>query len=115
MHSTRQWLGAGVAILMVVAATLAPSGARAVPRGLLRVHATLGFGRRHVTPAVARFADKYPEVEVQLDRQGLVVMEVALFNLEPMVIMVEVVVEVVTDKEPGQPRPQAITAALVEA
>jgi DNA-binding transcriptional LysR family regulator len=43
------------------------SGARAVPRGLLRVHATLGFGRRHVTPAVARFADKYPEVEVQLD------------------------------------------------
>jgi DNA-binding transcriptional LysR family regulator len=37
-----------------------------VPRGLLRVSATLGFGRRHVAPALSRFARDYPEVEVQL-------------------------------------------------
>ena len=42
------------------------AGARAVPRGLLRVSATLGFGRRHVAPALSRFARDYPEVEVQL-------------------------------------------------
>ena len=42
------------------------AGARAVPRGLLRVSATLGFGRRHVAPALSRFARVYPEVEVQL-------------------------------------------------
>ena len=42
------------------------TGARATPRGLLRVHATLGFGRRHVAPAVSAFARKHAEVEVQL-------------------------------------------------
>lgn len=42
------------------------TGARAAPRGLLRVRATLGFGRRHVTPAVSAFALKHPQVEVQL-------------------------------------------------
>lgn len=42
------------------------AGARAVPRGLLRVHATLGFGRRHIVPAVSRFVQAHPEVEVQL-------------------------------------------------
>lgn len=42
------------------------AGARATPRGLLRVHATLGFGRRHIAPAVSEFLHKYPEVEVQL-------------------------------------------------
>ncbi len=40
--------------------------ARAVPRGLLRVNATLGFGRRHIAPLISRFARKYPDVEVQL-------------------------------------------------
>lgn len=44
----------------------AVAGARAAPRGLLRVHATLGFGRRHVAPAVADFLHKFPDVEVQL-------------------------------------------------
>jgi DNA-binding transcriptional LysR family regulator len=39
---------------------------RAEPKGLLRVNATFGFGRRHVAPAVAAFARRYPEVEVQL-------------------------------------------------
>lgn len=42
------------------------SGARGAPRGLLRIHATLGFGRRHIAPAVSAFLHKYPEVEVQL-------------------------------------------------
>ena len=42
------------------------SGARSLPRGLLRVHATLGFGRRHVAPAVSAFAALHADVEVQL-------------------------------------------------
>ena len=40
--------------------------ASAVPTGLLRVNATLGFGRSHVGPLISRFARKYPEVEVRL-------------------------------------------------
>lgn len=39
---------------------------RAVPKGLLRVNATLGFGRSHVAPLISKFARKYPDVEVQL-------------------------------------------------
>ena len=33
---------------------------------MLRVNATLGFGRMHVAPAIATFARLYPKVEVQL-------------------------------------------------
>lgn len=40
--------------------------AKATPQGLLRVNATLGFGRSHVAPLVSRFARRHPEVEVQL-------------------------------------------------
>lgn len=40
--------------------------AREVPRGLLRVNATLGFGRNHVAPLISRFVRKHTEVEVQL-------------------------------------------------
>ena len=40
--------------------------ARAEPRGLLRVNATLGFGRSHVAPLISRFVKRHPEVEVQL-------------------------------------------------
>ena len=40
--------------------------AKLEPRGLLRVSATLGYGRRHVAPVVSRFAKKYPQVQVQL-------------------------------------------------
>ena len=40
--------------------------AKAVPKGLLRVNATLGFGRCHVAPLISRFARKHPQVEVQL-------------------------------------------------
>lgn len=36
------------------------------PRGLLRVNATLGFGRSHVGPLISRFARRNPEVQVQL-------------------------------------------------
>ena len=42
------------------------TGSRAVPKGLLRVCATLGFGRRHIAPALSKFARQYPDVEVQL-------------------------------------------------
>jgi len=41
-------------------------GAKGEPQGLLRVNATLGFGRSHVAPLISKFVRKYPEVEVQL-------------------------------------------------
>ena len=37
------------------------------PRGLLRVNATMGFGRRFVAPAVAAFCERYPSVQVHLE------------------------------------------------
>jgi LysR family transcriptional activator of dmlA len=40
---------------------------RATPRGLLRVNATLGFGRTTIAPLVSNFAARYPEVEVQME------------------------------------------------
>ena len=43
------------------------SSSRGVPKGVLRVNATFGFGRRHITPAIAAFVQRYPEVEVQLE------------------------------------------------
>lgn len=45
--------------------TLAAS--RDVPRGLLRINATFGFGRRHLAPAISAFLALYPEVEVMLE------------------------------------------------
>jgi DNA-binding transcriptional LysR family regulator len=39
---------------------------KATPKGLLRVNATLGFGRMHVAPVISRFVKKHPQVEVQL-------------------------------------------------
>ena len=42
------------------------AGARAIPRGLMRISATLGFGRHHVAPALSEFVRIYPEVEAQL-------------------------------------------------
>jgi len=47
------------------------AGAAALPRGLLRVSATLGFGRRHIAPVLSKFARAYPEVEVQLHLTSL--------------------------------------------
>jgi LysR family transcriptional regulator, transcriptional activator for dmlA len=43
------------------------SSSRSVPRGLLRVNATLGFGRTTIAPLVSEFARRHPHVEVQLD------------------------------------------------
>src|SRR5579875_3811284 len=43
------------------------SSSRGTPKGLLRVNATFGFGRRHIAQAVVEFARRYPEVEVQLE------------------------------------------------
>jgi DNA-binding transcriptional LysR family regulator len=40
--------------------------AKATPKGLLRVNATLGFGRSHVAPLISRYVRKHPQVEVQL-------------------------------------------------
>ncbi|WP_308921415.1 LysR family transcriptional regulator [Janthinobacterium sp. J1-1] len=42
------------------------ASSRAAPRGLLRVNATIGFGRRHLGPAITAFARACPDVEVQL-------------------------------------------------
>jgi DNA-binding transcriptional LysR family regulator len=36
------------------------------PRGLLKVNAPLGFGRSYIAPAIVDFAQRYPDVEVQL-------------------------------------------------
>src|ERR1700722_10411788 len=41
-------------------------GSQAAPKGLLRVNATLGFGRSHVAPLISRFVRRFPEVDVQL-------------------------------------------------
>lgn len=42
------------------------TASRESPRGLLRVNASFGFGRRHLGPAIADFASAWPEVEVVL-------------------------------------------------
>lgn len=42
------------------------SGGSVIPQGLLRVNSTLGFGRKHLTPLLSRFARQYPAVDVQL-------------------------------------------------
>jgi DNA-binding transcriptional LysR family regulator len=42
------------------------SNARRMPKGLLRVNATLGFGRNHVAPLLSQFRKRYPGVDVQL-------------------------------------------------
>ncbi|MFD4836139.1 LysR family transcriptional regulator [Achromobacter sp. NPDC058515] len=43
------------------------SSSGAEPRGLLRVNATLGFGRTAIAPLVSEFAKRYPRVEVELE------------------------------------------------
>ncbi len=39
---------------------------RTTPSGVLRVNATLGFGRSHVGPVISRFVQRYPRVDVRL-------------------------------------------------
>lgn len=41
-------------------------GSTASPQGLLRVNATLGFGRSHIAPILSEFCTRYPKVDVQL-------------------------------------------------
>ena len=36
------------------------------PVGLLKVQATLGFGRYFIAPAISKFAESYPDLEIQL-------------------------------------------------
>lgn len=43
------------------------SQGRTSVRGLLRVNATLGFGRTTIAPLVSAFATRYPDVEVQME------------------------------------------------
>jgi len=45
----------------------AVSRSREAPRGILRVNASLGFGRTTIAPLVSAFVQRYPQVEVQLD------------------------------------------------
>jgi len=42
------------------------SASRHEPQGLLRVNATFGFGRRHLSAVVSAFVRRHPQVEVQL-------------------------------------------------
>jgi DNA-binding transcriptional LysR family regulator len=42
------------------------ASSRAAPKGLLKVNATLGFGRSYIAPALSKFAREYPDLEVQL-------------------------------------------------
>ncbi|MFH7479288.1 LysR substrate-binding domain-containing protein, partial [Pseudomonas syringae pv. tagetis] len=39
----------------------------ASPKGLIRVNASLGIGRRHIGPALAAFFARYPELQIQLE------------------------------------------------
>jgi DNA-binding transcriptional LysR family regulator len=43
------------------------SGAKRDPQGLLRINATLGFGRTTIAPLVSEFAKRFPGVEVQFE------------------------------------------------
>ncbi len=43
------------------------SSSGAERRGLLRINATLGFGRTTIAPMVSEFAKRHPQVEVQLE------------------------------------------------
>lgn len=42
------------------------SGAARSPQGLIRVNATLGFGRSHIAPLLSQFVRRHPKVDVQL-------------------------------------------------
>lgn len=42
------------------------ASSRAAPKGLLRINATLGFGRTEIAPLISAFTLRYPDLEVQL-------------------------------------------------
>jgi DNA-binding transcriptional LysR family regulator len=67
-HEGEQYLNTGSKLLSALEELdRTISSSRATPKGLLRVNATFGFGRRHVAPAIAAFHRQYPDVEVQLE------------------------------------------------
>lgn len=41
-------------------------GSTKAPQGLLRVNATLGFGRSHIAPLIAEYIKQFPQVDIQL-------------------------------------------------
>lgn len=41
-------------------------GATEAPKGLLRVNATLGFGRSQIAPLISDYVQRHPQVEIQL-------------------------------------------------
>lgn len=41
-------------------------GSTKAPQGLLRVNATLGFGRSHIAPLIAEYVKEFPQVDIQL-------------------------------------------------
>lgn len=41
-------------------------GSTQTPKGLLRVNATLGFGRTQIAPLISDYVKKYPQVDIQL-------------------------------------------------
>ena len=43
------------------------SDARQVPRGMLRIISSFGFGRRVVAPALSALAKEYPQLELRFD------------------------------------------------
>ena len=43
------------------------SGVKGDPQGLLRINATLGFGRTTIAPLVSEFARRFPGVEIQFE------------------------------------------------
>jgi DNA-binding transcriptional LysR family regulator len=62
------YLGRARRILSDIAETerIVAEGARVVPRGPLRVNASVGFGERYILPLVPAFLSLYPEIELDL-------------------------------------------------
>ena len=67
-HEGEQYLATGSGLLsQLQELDRTISSSRATPKGLLRVNATFGFGRRYVAHAIAAFHRRYPDVDVQLE------------------------------------------------
>jgi DNA-binding transcriptional LysR family regulator len=62
------YLGRARRILSEIAETerIVAEGAKVVPRGPLRVNASVGFGERYILPLVPAFLTLYPEIELDL-------------------------------------------------
>ncbi len=43
------------------------SGATRAPQGLIRINATLGFGRAHIAPLLSEFVKQHPQILIQLN------------------------------------------------